>query len=246
MWACPRGAANTCRESVAVPEFCVAGFTLSLVSTACTVNVETPAVFGLPTIISGGCLEAEPRRQRTAHDRPPVGGVPTGGSQPGRVGRLDRSGRQPRGVDGHAVDDLLERRRQLGIALVVGLDASRRRARIGPLAHRGHILGHGGTVIGADRIGVVRLEERGRIGRRCSGRRVDLVEQGVELVGAGDALGGDRLPRGSGQPVGQERVVVVHPVDRDPGTGRFELGQLLGKIGRDLVDRGRGTGGVGS
>ncbi len=46
----PSGAATTCRESVAVPEFCVTGFTLSLVSTASTVNIETPIAFGFPVI----------------------------------------------------------------------------------------------------------------------------------------------------------------------------------------------------
>ena len=45
------GAATTCSESVAVPEFWVVGFTLSLVSTACTVNVEIPMAFGLPVIL---------------------------------------------------------------------------------------------------------------------------------------------------------------------------------------------------
>ncbi len=46
----PSGAATTWSESVAVPEFWVVGFTLSLVSTACTVNVEIPMAFGLPVI----------------------------------------------------------------------------------------------------------------------------------------------------------------------------------------------------
>jgi hypothetical protein len=63
----PSGAANTCRESVAVPEFWVVGLTLPLVSTACTVNVEIPGVFGFPTI----CPVAA-RRWSPAGSEPPT------------------------------------------------------------------------------------------------------------------------------------------------------------------------------
>ena len=56
----PSGAATTCRERVAVPEFCVVGFTLSLVSTACTVNVEIPIVFGLADDPPGRCWRWRP------------------------------------------------------------------------------------------------------------------------------------------------------------------------------------------